>query len=89
MFIIGCRFFLRLPVSCNPYEFNLPVTIFPHDASPEDVYRYEIIPLMKGYSINTGQGEQKRSTSSSTLVKGSTNVIVNTGNPSEKEKILK
>ncbi|CAB3987822.1 Hypothetical predicted protein [Paramuricea clavata] len=61
--------------------------VIPHDACQEAQYPYEIIPLIEGYSENQGPGKQ-RATGSSTLVKGPNNVIVDTGNPSEKEKLL-
>ena len=57
-------------------------------ALQEAQYPYEVIPLIEGYSINDGPGAQY-ATGSSTLVKGLKNVIVDTGNPSEKDKLLR
>ena len=59
-----------------------------HAATQEAHYPYEIISLIEGYSVNHGPGKQL-ATGSSTLVKGPKNVIVDTGNPSEKEKLLR
>ena len=57
-------------------------------ACQEAQYPYEIISLIEGYAFNEGPGEQ-RATGSSTLVKGPKNVVVDTGNPSEREKLLR
>ncbi|XP_028399281.1 metallo-beta-lactamase domain-containing protein 1-like [Dendronephthya gigantea] len=81
-------FFLKYLAIFNLYEFHPSVMRYSCGACPEGGYPYEIISLMKGYSTNSDQGKQKRA-GSSTLVKGSKNVIVDTGNPFEKEKLLK
>ena len=59
-----------------------------HAATQEAHYCYKIIPLIEGYSNNIGPGKQL-ATGSSTLVKGLKNVIVDTGNPTEKDKLLR
>ncbi|XP_028399196.1 metallo-beta-lactamase domain-containing protein 1-like [Dendronephthya gigantea] len=77
------------PVQCSEEEGNLPAALFRQDVCQEGgAFNFEIISLIKGYSENSGPGEQ-RATGSSTLVKGPKNVIVDTGNPSEKDKLLK
>lgn len=48
---------------------------------------YEVIVLKEGYSIQEGAGQQ-RSCGTITLLKGPTNVIVDTGNPWDKEVII-